>query len=91
MIFGTKNHNKKMNVKKIPIDKIKKGPRIRENPGNLKLFAEFITLCGLLNPITVKQEKNGYFLLAGERRLEASKLLGWKKIDAHIINQITKV
>ena len=77
-----------MNVKKIPIDKIKKGKRIRRDLGNLKLLAELIGLCDLLNPITVKKEKDGfYLLLAGERRLEACKLLGWKKIDAHIINQ----
>lgn len=81
-----------MNVKKIPIDRIKKRTRIRENLGNLKLFAEIIQLCGLLNPITVIQLEDGYYLLvAGERRLEACKLLGWKEIDAHIINQTTEV
>ena len=77
-----------MNVKKIPIDKIKKGKRIRRDLGNLKILAELISLCGLLNPITVEEIGDGYYLLlAGERRLEACKLLGWKKIDAHIINQ----
>jgi len=81
-----------MNVKKIPIDRIKKRTRIRENLGNLKLFAEIIQLCGLLNPITVIQLEDGYYLLvAGERRLEACKLLSWKEIDAHIINQTTEV
>ena len=77
-----------MNVKKIPIDKIKKRKRIRKDLGNLKLLAELISLCGLLNPITVEEIGGGYYLLlAGERRLEACKLLGWKEIDAHIINQ----
>ena len=77
-----------MNVKKIPIDKIKKRKRIRKDLGNLQLLAELIGLCGLLNPITVEEIGDGYYLLlAGERRLEACKLLGWKEIDAHIINQ----
>ena len=77
-----------MNVKKIPIDKIKKRKRIRKDLGNLKLLAELIGLRGLLNPITIEEIGDGYYLLlAGERRLEACKLLGWKKIDAHIINQ----
>ena len=61
---------------------------MRESLGDLKLLAEIIQICGLLNPITVIQLENGYYLLvAGERRLEACKLLGWKEIDAHIINQ----
>ena len=77
-----------MNIKKIPINKIKKEARIREDLGNLKIFAEIIQICGLLNPITVIQLENGHYLLvAGERRLEACKLLGWEEIDVHIINQ----
>lgn len=77
-----------MLIRRIPIDKIKKGKRIRENLGDVKLLAEIIQLCGLLNPITVMPLNNGfYLLLAGERRFEAYKLLGYKEIDAHLINK----
>jgi len=73
---------------KIPINKIKIGKRIREELGDLKFLAKTIEVHGLLNPITVEEIGDGYYLLlAGEIRLEACKLLGWKEIEAHIINQ----
>ena len=71
---------------KIPISKIRKGKRIRENKGNLKHLAKLISPIGLLNPITVCLEADGFYtLLAGERRLEACILLGWDTIDAHVL------
>ena len=71
---------------KIPIDKIGKKTRIREDAGNIKQIAKLIVPIGLLNPITVCEEDDGtYTLLAGERRLEACKLLGWDTIDALVL------
>ena len=40
---------------------------------------------GVLQPILVKDEKDHFILIAGERRYEASKLAGLKKIPAIII------
>jgi len=72
---------------KIPIDKIRKGVRIREDLGNIELLAKTIFSLGLLHPITVSIEDAGsYTLLAGKRRLEACKTLGWKEIDALVFN-----
>ena len=71
--------------KKIPIDKIRKKIRIREELGNIKQIAKLIAVIGLLNPITVCEEEDGtYTLLSGERRFEACKLLRWGIIDAHV-------
>lgn len=39
---------------------------------------------GLIHPITVKSEGNGYLLIAGNRRFEACKKLGMKTINARI-------
>ena len=43
---------------------------------------------GLLNPITLNSK---YELIAGERRLEAAKAIGWTSINANIIDNITKL
>jgi len=40
---------------------------------------------GVLTPITVQKVNNQFILVAGERRLRASKKAGLKKIPAHII------
>ena len=40
---------------------------------------------GVLTPITVQKVNNQFILIAGERRLRASKKAGLKKIPAHII------
>ena len=77
-----------MNVKKIPINKIKKRKRVRENLRGIRDLAKNIEEYDLLNPITVIPLDDGYFLLlAGERRLEACKLLGWKEIDANVLEK----
>lgn len=45
-------------------------------------LAESIKAVGLLNPITITEE---CVLVAGAHRLEACKLLGWKKIPAGVV------
>ena len=72
----------------IPIKKIRIRSRFRKDLGNMDLFAKSISSYGLLNPITVRREKNGFFtLLAGFRRLKAHELLDLEKIMAHIRNE----
>lgn len=42
---------------------------------------------GIIQPITVRKTSEGKFqLISGERRLQASKLAGLKKINAHILS-----
>jgi len=73
---------------KIPLDKIRIGTRFRKDLGNLHMLAKSISLHGLLNPITVLREEDGFFiLLAGFRRLKAYELLLFDKIMAHIKNE----
>jgi len=40
---------------------------------------------GLIQPITVRKVGNAFELVVGERRLRAAQILGWKTIDARII------
>jgi len=65
-----------------PIASIKIGDRIRKDMGDLAGLAESIEDLGLLNPIIVSPDG---FLLSGERRLRAAKLLGWTKIPVTIV------
>ena len=48
----------------------------------LKELSESIKKHGVIQPILLRQEGKGYELIAGERRLRASKLAGLKKIPA---------
>ena len=70
---------------RIPIEKIVKGnnPRTRFDPEQLQQLALSIKERGLIQPIIVEPHAKGTFLLvAGERRLEAHRLLHRKYIQA---------
>lgn len=57
-------------------------PRKEFSPDELKELADSIRTAGLLQPITVRNAKDGYELVAGERRFRAVKSLGWSTIPA---------
>lgn len=63
-------------------------PRTIFDEGSLKELAESIKENGVFQPIIVKKSIKGYDVIAGERRLRASKLAGKKTIPA-IIRQIS--
>jgi ParB family chromosome partitioning protein len=55
--------------------------------GDLVPLAESMKQHGLFNPIIVDERLN---LIAGERRLEAAKKIGWTTIDASIAPPLKK-
>ncbi|HEX5623013.1 MAG TPA: ParB/RepB/Spo0J family partition protein [Sulfuricurvum sp.] len=61
-------------------------PRKHFDPESLAELSESIKLHGLLQPIVVKEDLDGYILIAGERRLRASKLAKLKTIKAIIVS-----
>lgn len=67
---------------KIEISKIKISDRIRTDAGDLDELANDIKENGLITPIAVTQD---YELLAGWRRLNACKKLGWAEIEANVM------
>ena len=72
-------------VREIDIERITPNPyqpRTHFNEVALKELSESIKRHGLLQPIIVVAKDENYMLLAGERRLRASKLAGSKKIKA---------
>ena len=61
-------------------------PRKHFDENSLLELGESIKHDGLLQPIVVTQDFDGYVLIAGERRLRASKLLKLKTIRAILLN-----
>lgn len=67
----------------IPIEEIRVRQRARKEFIEIDELAESLNRIGLLNPIIVDQNK---VLIAGQRRLEAAKKLGWKTIEARVLS-----
>ena len=61
-------------------------PRKSFNEESLQELAESIKNDGLLQPIVVTEDIDGYTLIAGERRFRASKLAKMKEIRAIVLN-----
>ena len=79
-------------LKSIPIGQITRNPfqpRREFKAEDLAELQESLKASGLLQPITVRRRpgKDGFELIAGERRLRAAKALGWREIPA-IIKEI---
>lgn len=72
----------------IPIAQIKIRKRVRKDLGNLDDLKESLKLYGLMNPITINKR---YELIAGERRLQAAKQLGWTNINANVIDNLSDI
>lgn len=70
----------------IPLDKIVIDERIRRDLGDLKPLAESIRERGLLHPIVLTPDMH---LVAGQRRIEAVRLLGWDEIAYTIVRTLT--
>jgi ParB family chromosome partitioning protein len=78
--------------KSIPVSQIVPNPfqpRKDFRPEELSELQESLNTSGLLQPITVRRRpgRDGFELIAGERRLRAASKLGWKEIPA-IIKEI---
>jgi DNA modification methylase/ParB-like chromosome segregation protein Spo0J len=65
------------------ISAIKVGHRHRQDLGNLETLAESLEAVGLLHPVVIDSKNR---LIAGQRRLEAAKLVGWKTIPVRVVD-----
>jgi len=72
----------------IPIEEIVIKRRIRQDLGDLSKLMESLKAYGLMNPILINSNRE---LIAGRRRLEAAQRLGWKNIEAHIVDSSSDV
>jgi len=66
-----------------PLERIIVGSRYRKDIGDLEELAASIIRIGLLQPIVVRGDG---LLIAGLRRLEAVRLLGWDSVPVHVVN-----
>ena len=71
----------------VNIDDIKIKKRIRKDLGDLEPLKNSLRAYGLLNPITLNSHLE---LIAGERRLQAAKQLGWSNINAVIVDNLNE-
>lgn len=72
----------------LPLDAIRtdqdQNERFALDPEALRQLADSIARLGLINPIRVRPEEDGFRLVAGFRRLEACRLLGRVTLACHI-------
>lgn len=67
----------------INIDQIVIRKRVRKNLGDLASLMESLRRHGLLNPVVINSRNE---LVAGHRRTEAARRLGWQTIEVRIVD-----
>lgn len=80
------------NTLEIEISKISPNPfqpRTEFGPEEIQELAESIREKGLLQPILLRKHKDGYQIVAGERRFRATQLLGRTSIPALVREQLS--
>lgn len=60
----------------------KSNPRKSFDESSIKDLAESMKANGLIQPITLRMDADGFEIVAGERRFRAAQLLGWDRIPA---------
>ena len=72
----------------MPIGNIQIKTRVRKNLGDLSGLKESIRKHGILNPIVINSKHE---LLAGHRRLESARELGWAEVPVRIIAEGSRI
>jgi ParB-like chromosome segregation protein Spo0J len=76
----------------VPIDQIETGRQVRTDidPAgeSIRVLGETIRERGIIQPLTVSRSGEGYFLVVGERRLHAARLVGMTTVPARVIPTI---
>lgn len=86
-LFGFSDKTENEEIRQIPVDEIVPNPyqpRTVFDDEKIDELCQTIRTHGLIQPIVVRIRDNRYELIAGERRLRASKKLGMERIPAII-------
>lgn len=81
------HRNTKSKVVELSVDEIRPNPaqpRRTFNEQELRNLSQSIRVNGLIQPLLVRKLKDGYELVAGERRLRACRMAGLKKVSCII-------
>ena len=73
-------------IPRLPLDAITIGTRRRDDYGDIDGLAASIQKYGLLHPIVIDDEAT---LIAGGRRLEAVRSLGWESVPVRALGELT--
>ena len=76
----------------VGLDEVKSNPwqpRTHFDRGNLEELAESIKQHGILQPLVVTKEDDGYQLIAGERRLKAAEIVGLEEVPIIIKEEVS--
>jgi ParB family chromosome partitioning protein len=81
-------------IEEIPVDRIQpnpRQPRVNFDQGELLELAKSLREHGVIQPliVTLNEDREGYTLIAGERRLRAAQEAGMKTVPA-IIREVTE-
>jgi len=82
---GRENHKTRMDGASsvLPVSAVVDGRRNpRQRLQGIEELAASLQTYGLLQPIVVRRKGRKFELVAGHRRLEAARSLGWETIDA---------
>ncbi|EMS84320.1 ParB/RepB/Spo0J family partition protein (plasmid) [Leptospira noguchii] len=87
-LMNNEKHESNQLIQNIPVRKIisKENPRKNFSSESLQELAESIKKYGLIQPISVRKVGSEYHLIAGERRLRATKLNGEEFISSIVKN-----
>lgn len=83
-ILAKSSGTKVLNIPLAQINRNPFQPRREFNEEDTKELARSIQQYGIIQPIVVKKDNNGYQLIAGERRYRACKMLGMGTVPAII-------
>lgn len=75
-----------MTPRAVPVAAIAVGERDREEMGDINALAESIRAVGLLHPVVVTESLT---LVAGGRRLDAARSLGWTEVPVTVVDLST--
>ena len=72
----------------LPLNSIKIKKRVRKDLGEIIPLMNSLKKYGLFSPILIDSD---YELIAGHRRLEAARRLGWNSIEARILEKNSRI